>query len=122
MGSVTQENGSETAGLLNAIGRELSELGRIGELLQGIVGAKIRSGAMSERALMDAQAADLLVQHLHELAAFLACYAEAVTTDDADPLGRALVGVRLGALVRRLAPERAVQAPPQVAAGELDLF
>lgn len=112
----------DTAGLLTAIGRELSELGRIGEVLQGVVGARIRSGALSEKALMDAQAADLLVQHLNELATFLDSYASAVASDDDDPLGRALKGVRLRGLVQRLAPARAAQEGAAVSAGELDLF
>jgi hypothetical protein len=109
--------------LLIAVSQELSELGRTGEMLQDLIAGKVRAGALSGMALLDAQAADLLVQHLTELAKFLRAYAEGLQSDAPDPVGVALNSVLLSALSRRLAPHRNDELDgASSAAGDLEMF
>lgn len=108
--------------LLNAVAQELSDLGRTGAMLQDLIAGKVRSGALSGMALLDAQAADLLVQHLNELAKFLRAYAQGLQSDAQDPLALALDSILLSALSRRLAPARATNGESEQSAGDLEMF
>jgi len=117
------ENRAPSTELLLAVAQELSDLGRTGAMLQDLIAGKVRSGALSGMALLDAQAADLLVQHLTELAKFLRAYADGMQSSASDPLGLALDSILLSALSRRLAPHRAEE--PEIAvsdAGDLEMF
>jgi hypothetical protein len=106
--------------LLMAVAQELSDLGDTGAMLQDLIAGKVRAGELDGRALLDAQAADLLVQQLSELAKFLRAYAQGLQTDIPDPLGAALNNVLLSALSRRLAPSRAVES--EQSSGDLEMF
>lgn len=92
-----------TTELLFAIANELANLERSGAMLQELVAGKVRSGTLSGMALLDAQDADLLVQHLAELSRFLKNYADGLQSGTPDPLSSALNSVLLGSLSLRLA-------------------
>ena len=113
-----------TTELLLAIANELAGLERAGAMLQDLVAGKVRSGALSGMALLDAQGADLLVQQLGELSRFLTTYAKAIRNNAADPLTTALDGVLLSALSRRLASNPEDENPPASgpASGEVEMF
>jgi hypothetical protein len=117
------EDAATHADLMLAVAQELSALNAMCATLQDVVAGKVRAGALSGGALVEAQAADAVAQHVAELEKFLRVYVDAIETLAEDPLGLALSGVSLTALGRRLAPHRAQQAAePVTPAGDLDLF
>lgn len=107
--------------VLFAVAHELAALGRTGAMLQELIANKARSGELTGMAFVDAQSADLLVQHLAELAKFFETYAEGIKAKARDPLAAALDNVLLSALSRRLASRRA-QDDASLAPGDLDMF
>lgn len=118
--AVLDINGAPPAAILLAVASELAALGRTGSMLQELVAGKVRTGALTGMALLDAQDADLLVQSLAELSNFLRAYAEGLQASAPDALLNALDGVKLSALSGRLLPERAQTASH--GPGGLDLF
>lgn len=119
--TVEQDSHRLPAEVLFAVAQELAALGRTGAMLQELIANKAREGELSGMAFVDAQAADLLVQHLTELAKFLETYAEGINANARDPLAAALDNVLLSALSRRLASPRAEDSPAP-APGDLDMF
>ncbi|WP_395647568.1 hypothetical protein [Terricaulis sp.] len=118
---IAQNADTASVDLLHALAHELNNLGRTGIVLQELLSKRISAGDLSEVAIMDAQSADLLVQHLNELANFLRAYAGALSAQEADPIRTALASVALGALVRRLSPAGGADADIGPS-GELQLF
>lgn len=114
------ESTPQLAEVLGAVARELGDLGAASAALQELVAERIRGGAMSDTAVMDAQAADLLVQHLSELSKFVDAYARGLASAGADPLGSALETLVLGALAQRLSTLSSTQIAPD--SGKLELF
>jgi lactam utilization protein B len=112
------------ADLMLAVAQELSALNAMCMTLQDVVAGKVRTGALTGGALVEAQAADAVAQQVAELEKFLRVYVDALETFAEDPLGRALSGVSLTALGRRLAPDRAAPQGSESATspGDLDLF
>jgi hypothetical protein len=108
--------------VLKAVAGELIELGRAGLKLQDLIGAEVRTGKLGAAAMMDAQAADLLVQHLHEIAKFLEAYSGALLVKDSDPLAVASGTLLLGGLAERLLHPGSRAADSPIPSGDIEMF
>jgi hypothetical protein len=107
--------------LLKAVAGELNQLGHIGLKLQDLIGAEVRTGKLGSAAMMDAQAADLLVQHLQELAKFLEAYS-ALTVRESDPIAVASDTLLLGGLASRLSRPGSQMPHAPEAGGDVEMF
>jgi len=108
--------------VLKTLASVLADLGGIGQKLQEMIGSEFRTGKLGADAIMDAQAADLLVQYLHEISKFLGNYSAALLVEDADPLAAATSTLLLGGLVGRLMQSCNSAVIAAVADGDIEMF
>ena len=121
-----QEPQAELLPILQAVSRELTSLGDMGAVLQGVLSSLASaharvSGEMHAPSSEDIQALDLFTQRLFVLAEFLTALAPTVTPKSRGNLVQALEVVNLADVARRLgAPGTvALEAP---STGELELW
>jgi len=112
--------------ILQAVSRELTALGDMGSVLQSVLSALATaharlSGEPHVPGSEDIQALDLFTQRLFVLADFLDALAPTVTPGSQGDLGRALEGVNLADVAKRLGADAPDMDEP-VHTGELELF
>ena len=118
---------AELSPILHAVSRELASLGDMGSVLQSVLSqlasahARV-SGEQHAPGSEDIQALDLFTQRLFVLADFLKALAPTVTPGSCGDLGRALEGVNLSDVARRLGAEGSGFEDGPVDTGELELW
>ena len=124
--SASREPQADLLPILQAVSRELTSLGDMGAVLQGVLSSLASaharlSGEKHAPASEDIQALDLFTQRLFVLAEFLTALAPTVTPDSRGDLTRALEVVNLADVARRLGAQGTdpVAAP---STGELELW
>ena len=117
------QTGNDLPPILQAVSRELTSLGDLGSSLQTVLSSLATAhsrlagdGPGSE----DIQAMDVFTQRLFVLADFLNALAPTVTPGSTGDLDRALEGVNLADVARRLGADTK-EEPPSVT-GELELW
>jgi hypothetical protein len=126
MSDVQAESQADLLPILQAVSRELTSLGDMGSVLQSVLSSLAAaharlSGEPHAPGSEDIQALDLFTQRLFVLADFLNALAPTVTPGSRGDLGRALEGVNLSDVAKRLGAET-VDADEPVQTGELELW
>jgi hypothetical protein len=117
--STSLDAATPVARLLAAAAGELNALASLSQQLHELVERQHAAAGLSDACVEDAQIIDYLVQHLDALALFLTLVAEQAPNTVHVDAGRALAGLPLGDLARRLGGGAAAAPAPT---GDLELF
>jgi len=109
--------------VLRAVGQELADLGRLASDLQTVLSPAEAWAARNRAALDRLQSLDALTQRLEGMSEFLRILAPTVPAHWPCDAARAAESLTLSGLARRLGrPVGAACPPPDIAAGECELF